>query len=220
MRSRLLAELRKGIRIGDEMVTKQLDREEQDLHPNQKKLLELLEEHKHEPLTIRELQNRLSVASTSVVQHHLKQLIKKGYLKKDLNNNKYYQIQSESPESRVSYLNLYESNPNNPTEQIPIPTQFLGFPASQAFLLRITDNSMSPKLFKGDIAIVQRDIDNPENGDIVFCTNSADVFIGEFQAISNEHSFIFSLSPRFAFKITSSSKIIGVIRGKISYQIQ
>jgi repressor LexA len=201
------------------MAVKQLEREEKDLHPNQKRLLELLERYEDKPLTVRELQDKLSVASTSVVQHHLKQLIKKGYLKRDLVNSRHYQVLTGNPENRISYLNVYESDPyGNPLDQIPIPSQILGFPASEAFLLRISDNKMSPKLFKGDLAIVQKNV-KPTNGDIVISSSKKNVSIGEFQVITRELNILLTLNPRSTSEISDLSDVVGIVRGKISYQI-
>jgi repressor LexA len=56
----------------------------EDLHPIQQKLLDLLSSNSDEPLTIRELQSEVGATSTSVVSHHITQLEKKGFIKKNL----------------------------------------------------------------------------------------------------------------------------------------
>ena len=61
-----------------------------------------------EPLTIRELQDKCGLSSTSMVAHHMLQLEKKGYLKRNPMNPRDYQIIKNGPESPVAYLNLYD----------------------------------------------------------------------------------------------------------------
>jgi repressor LexA len=56
------------------------------IHPLQEQLLKLLAKNKTDQLTIRELQEELAISSTSVVAHHLKQLEKKGLLKRNPSN--------------------------------------------------------------------------------------------------------------------------------------
>jgi repressor LexA len=63
-----------------------------ELHPVQEKLIRLLRNNITDPLTVRELQERLSISSPSVVHHHIQQLEKKGYLRRNPSNPKDYQI--------------------------------------------------------------------------------------------------------------------------------
>jgi len=58
------------------------------LHPTQKKLLDILVKNTDDELSIRDMQEILDVSSTSIVAHHLKQLEKNGYLKKNPYNPK------------------------------------------------------------------------------------------------------------------------------------
>jgi repressor LexA len=74
------------------------------LHEKQQQLSHILKENIDDPLTIRELQDRLSISSPSVVHHHIQQLEKKGYLKRNPSNPQDYQILSESPEKKITYL--------------------------------------------------------------------------------------------------------------------
>src|SRR4030042_4766145 len=99
------------------------------LHPTQKKLLYLLKKNITEPLTIRELQSALGVSSTIIVHHHMEQLEKKGYLRRNPTNPKDYQILADSPEKTITYINLYglaQCGPKgsildcNPIDRIPI----------------------------------------------------------------------------------------------------
>ncbi|MFA6281640.1 MAG: HTH domain-containing protein, partial [Candidatus Omnitrophota bacterium] len=109
------------------------------LHHTQKKLLELLKQNITEPLTIRELQSALDISSTSIVHHHMEQLEKKGYLRRNPSNPKDYQILADSPEKTITYINLYglaQCGPKGsildgiPVDRIPIASKILGFPSS------------------------------------------------------------------------------------------
>ena len=72
----------------------------------EKKLLEILRVNIDSPLTMVELKDELNVSSTSVVFHHIQQLERKGYLKRNPNNSKDYQILTD-PEKPIVYINLY-----------------------------------------------------------------------------------------------------------------
>lgn len=54
-----------------------------DLHPTQQKLLGLIGENLDTPLSQRELQDALGLSSVSIVQHHIKQLEKKGFFRRN-----------------------------------------------------------------------------------------------------------------------------------------
>src|SRR3989338_771739 len=77
------------------------------LHKVQEKLLQILKRTVTDPLTIREMQNELGISSPSVVYHHIQQLEKKGYLRRNPINPKDYQILADSPDKKITYLNLY-----------------------------------------------------------------------------------------------------------------
>lgn len=65
-----------------------------DLHPTQQKLLGLIGENLDTPLSQRELQDALGLSSVSIVQHHIKQLEKKGFFRRNPSNPRdYYKCQ-------------------------------------------------------------------------------------------------------------------------------
>ena len=77
-----------------------------NLHDKQIELIDLLKKYEDNPLTIREIKEELELSSTSLVHHHITQLEKKGYLKRNPSNPRDYQILSDA-EKPISYLNLY-----------------------------------------------------------------------------------------------------------------
>ncbi len=157
------------------------------LHPTQVKLLQLLEDTIDEPLTIRELQDRLGLSSPSLVQHHIQQLEKKGYLKRSPDNPQDYQL-LKNPERPVVYLNLYglaQCGPNGSIldgaviYRIPISTKLLSFPASEAFLVRARGDSMKPLIREGDI-VIARKTNTADVGKLVVCVNNGEALIKRF----------------------------------------
>ena len=154
------------------------------LHVTQEALLSLLKENIDSPLTIRELQELLEISSPSVVQHHILQLEKKGFLKRNPFNPKDYQILSD-PERPIVYLNLYglaQCGPKgsildgDPIDRIPIASRLLKFPSDEAFLLEAKGNSMIPKIYPGDLVIVQKS-KRADNGEVIICVNDSEVLI-------------------------------------------
>ncbi|NQT29185.1 MAG: repressor LexA [Candidatus Saganbacteria bacterium] len=194
------------------------------LHPVQKKLIDLLAKNIDDPLTIRAMQDRLGLSSPSVVAHHLSQLEKRGYLKKNPHNPRDYQILKNAPEKQITFLNLYglaHCGPNgsildgNPIDRIPISSRLLTFAASEAFMVKANGDSMKPKINDGDLVIAQK-TKRIENGKIVVCTNDGEALIKKIRRekrtvilISTNHDF-----PPFI--ASDNFKIEGEVKGIIS----
>ena len=144
------------------------------LNPTQQEILSLLIDNIGYPFTIREIQKDLELSSTSVVSFHLKQLEKKGYIKRNPLDPRDYQIYIDGPEKKIAYLNLYglaQCGPkglfldDTPIDTIPISTKVLSFPSQEAFLVEAKGDSMNPKIQEGDYVIVRKtsEIDNGKN---------------------------------------------------------
>lgn len=197
------------------------------LHPVQRKLLKLLADNIDEPLTIREIQDMLKVSSTSVVAHHLDQLEKKGYLKRNPYNPRDFQILKNAPEKQVAFLNLYglaHCGPNGtiledaPLDRIPISTRFLSFPASEGYLVKAKGDSMAPKIVEGDLVVARR-ANDIENGRIAVCINDGEALIKQIQK-ENKENILISLNPKVSpFLGADDFRIIGEVRGVISSRL-
>jgi repressor LexA len=199
------------------------------LHLAQEKLLKLLKNNISDPLSIRELQQEIGASSPSVVQHHLKQLEKKGYLRRNPNNPQDYQILHE-PDNDIAYLNLYgmaQCGPNgqlldgNPIDRIAVYSPLLSFPASDAFLVKAHGDSMKPEINSGDMIIAKKSLDIP-NGGIAVCVNDEKVLVKRIQKIHNENGSItynlISLNPEFPPFIASTNfHIEGIVKGVLKY---
>lgn len=196
------------------------------IHPNQQALLKLLRDNVDDPLTIRELQETLQISSPSVVQHHIEQLEKKGYLKRNPSNPRDYQILSD-PEKPIVYLNLYglaHCGPKglildgNPIDRIPIASRLINFAVDEAFLVEAKGDSMEPKIKAGDLIIAQRKrVAN--NGDMIVCVNKSKALIktyhkhkdGIILQSANENKYPPILADKTNFRIE------GIVKGIIHY---
>lgn len=196
------------------------------LHKHQLRLLEILKSNQDEPLTIRELMDRLGVTSPSVVQHHLLQLENKGYLRKNPANPKDYQILADSPDKDITYLNQYglaQCGPSgsildgNPIDRIPISSKILGFPSSEAFMVKAKGDSMEPKINAGDLVIAKKTSEF-KSGGIYVCINNEQALIKQVNN-DGKNLILASLNPDYQpFVAAIDFRIEGEVRGILSYQ--
>lgn len=199
-----------------------------NLHRTQARLLELLKQNHTEPLTMMELKDQLNLSSTSVVFHHIRQLEKKGFLRRNPANTNDYQVLAEDDkDKKIAYLNLYglaQCGPNGvvledaPVDRIPISTQILGFSSSDAFLVRARGNSMMPKIYNNDLVIVKK-TENINDGDVAVCVNDGQAVIKKVRK-SGSKIFLFSENNDFeSFPASDDFRVVGVVRGVLSYTI-
>ncbi|MCK5460919.1 HTH domain-containing protein [Candidatus Gracilibacteria bacterium] len=198
----------------------------QELHPAQKRLLEILKKNSDEPLSVRKIQEIMEVSSPSVVQHHIKQLEKKGYLRRNPLNPKDYQILAESPDKQVTFLNLYglaQCGPNgsvfdgDPIERVPISSKILGFPSSEAFMVKAKGDSMTPRIHEKDL-VIARKINHADNGSIVVCVNNGETLIKKIQ--KENGVILVSLNSKYPpFVANEDFRVEGVVKGVYSYEI-
>ena len=157
------------------------------LHQKQIELLELLKSHISDPLTMEELADLLNVSGKSVVFHHIKQLEKKGFLKRNPANPRDYIILKD-PERNVVYLPMYgcaKCGPEGtllsgvPTRVVPVDPAMIYFPASTGFMVEAKGDSMENIIAPRDWLIVEQNR-CPQNRDIVVCVNQGEVMVKRF----------------------------------------
>jgi repressor LexA len=198
------------------------------LHATQKKLLDLLKVHFDDPLTVRELQEKLNLSSTSLVHHHILQLEKNGYLKRNPNNPQDYEVVADSPDKKIVFLNLYglaHCGPTgsildgNPIDRIPLSRKLLSISASDAFLVRAKGDSMKPKINEGDL-VVARKTAKPENGATVVCVNNGEALIKKVQKEKQGYILTSLNSEKYPpFLASEDFRIIGEVKNIFSYNI-
>lgn len=196
---------------------------EQYLHKLQQKLLELLEKNADSPLTIRELQSEIGATSTSVVTHHLTQLEKKGFLKKNPANPRDFQI-LKTPDKEIAHLNLYglaACGPNgsildgDPIDRIPVSTRFIPFASHDAFMVKAKGNSMLPKINPGDFVIAKK-AHHANDGEVVVCVNNEEALIKKIKLEKNGVILV-SLNTEFQpFLAAQDFRIEGIVKGIIT----
>jgi repressor LexA len=200
---------------------------EKYLHPAQQKILNILEKNAENPLTIREMQSDIGASSTSIVTHHISQLEKKGYIKKNPYNPRDYQI-LQTPEKEIVYLNLYglaTCGPNgitldgNPIERVPVSTKFIPFPSDQAFMVKARGDSMLPKISNGDYVIVKH-INSAEDGEIVVGVNDGKAIIKKIKKVDKANIILISLNKEYEpFLASENFKIEGIVKGVITNKL-
>lgn len=198
------------------------------LHETQERLLALLKEHETDPLTMRELQERLDLSSPSVVLHHIRQLEERGYLRRNPSNPRDYQILADGQEKKIAYLNLYglaSCGPRgvclegNPIDSIPIATKILGFSSADAFLVRAKGNSMTPKIYNNDLVIVKK-TNVANNGDIVVCANDGEALIKRIEKLEDKILLKSENEKEFkAFFASDDFRVEGIVKGVLSYKV-
>ncbi len=198
-----------------------------NLHPIQKELLEILRQHQDEPLTVRELQEFVDASSTSVVHHHLLQLEKKGYLRRNPSNPSDYQVLADTPERKITYLNLYglaTCGPNGyildgtPIEKIPISSKILGFASSEAFMVKAKGDSMEPAISNGDL-VIARKTNQAKDKDFIVCVNDGEALIKQFKKEDDNVILISVNSSKYPpFLAKEDFRIEGVVKSIITYQ--
>lgn len=194
------------------------------LHPRQSSILELLKNNVDNPLTLIALSQEVGIDSPGVLYHHLRQLERKGYLKRNPNNPKEY-IVLDAPEKKVVYINKYgmaQCGPNGsildgtPVEQIPIATSLLRFPASEAFIVEARGDSMEPKIKSGDIVIAKKQ-NSADHGDIVVCVYDEKALIKQFLLIG-KRVVLHSLNEEEPLiEVLSDFRIEGVVKNVLQY---
>jgi repressor LexA len=197
------------------------------LHPVQAQLLELLRKHHEEPMTIRELQEAVNASSTSVVVHHLQQLERKGFIKRNPYNPRDYQILEDGPEPAVALVNVYglaSCGPGgsildgNPVDRIPIGARLLSFPASQAFMVRAKGRSMEPTIHEGDLVIVRR-VTECRDGGIYVCVNNEESMIKRLRK-NGQNLILESVNREFPpFVAADDFRVEGEVRTIISGKV-
>jgi repressor LexA len=131
------------------------------------------------------------IYSPGVLYHHLRQLERKGYLKRNPDNPKDYNIM-DSPEKAIVYINKYgmaQCGPEgillngNVIDRIPIASSLLRFPASLAFIVEARGDSMEPKITNGDVIIVKKQ-NFAESGDLIVCVHNEKVLLKQLLIVA------------------------------------
>lgn len=196
-------------------------------HPTQQRILAYLSENGEAAITVRELQEELGLSSTSVVHHHLKQLESKGYIRKDPQTH-VFEILRHGQGEDSAFVNLYglaqcgaqgRLLDQTPEERIPVASRLIGFPESEAFLVRARGDSMEPRIHEGDLIIARR-AQQARSGDVVVCSLNGEALIKQWVPISDNRIELRSFNEAYAPVAVDDMDtffIVGLVRGVLSY---
>lgn len=193
------------------------------LHPKQLALLDILKANISDPLTMEELADRLGVCGKSVAFHHLQQLEKKGYLKRNPENPRDYIILKD-PERNVVYLKMYgmaKCGPAGtildgaPARIVPVDPSMIYFPACKGFMVEAKGDSMESLISPKDWLIVES-CRTPKNKDVVVCVNNGEVMVKRFNQDGNT-VILQSENTRYSPIVadTQSFHVEGIVRSII-----
>lgn len=197
------------------------------LHPTQAKLLEILKNNITDPLTMEELADRLNVGSKSVIFHHIKQLEKKGFLKRNPANPRDYMILKD-PQRNVVYLKMYgmaKCGPagtildGTPTRVVPVDPSMVYFPVGKGFMVEAKGDSMEHLISPKDWLIVETN-HLPKNKDVVVCVNNGEVLVKRFNN-DGKNVILQSENPAYAPIVADPATfhVEGIVRSIIKRSV-
>lgn len=191
------------------------------LHPKQQQLYELLLDRKaDESLTLEEMREDLDVGSLNTVVHHLKQLEKKGYIRRNGENGTLEAL--PAPVRDIVYLNLYGTvgcsptgffNDDNIIDRIPFPAKKIRV-SPDSFLVEARGDSMEPLIHNKDLVLVDKVPVN--NGDTVVVVHGDQAKLKKLYK-EKKHVILQSLNTKYEPVIAEPEDIrpVGVVRGVI-----
>ena len=193
------------------------------MHPAQKQLLDLLNSQSIENLTLTEIGQRIGIEQRQLVSHHLKQLERKGYIKKEQNTNTY--IPLTNPLTANIVLPIYgmaqcghqdRINNNYNVEKVELPTKILNIKSVEGlFLVRAEGLSMSPEIKEGDLVLVKKQEEKDIENQTCLVIDDGTAKIKKVLNTVNEHVLI-STNPNFSPKIAGEDfRILGVVKNVI-----
>ncbi len=179
------------------------------------------------PPSIREISKGVNLKSPATTHVHVKNLIEKGYLKRNANNHKLLELlvpnefeQTSTTTIKVPLLgNVAAGNPieaiENPEEYISLPTELVPR-NSEVFTLKVKGESMiNVGILDKDIVIIERS-NTAKNGEIVVAMNEDnEVTLKTFYKEENyirlqpENDF---MTPIIMKNVTILGKAIGLYR--------
>lgn len=180
------------------------------------------------PPTVREIGSEAKLSSPATIHFHLKQLEKKGYIKKDDNKNRTLEILvpneylKKNEEKIVDVPLLGKVTAGTPIEAIETPDEYFSLPTNlvpakkEVFTLKVSGESMiNVGIYDGDILIVERR-DTARNGEtVVAMNNQNEVTVKTFYK-ENGHFRLQpendTMEPIILKEVTIIGKVIGLYR--------
>ena len=180
--------------------------------------------------SLREIGEQIGVGKKpQIVAHHLHQLEKKGFIRRDQSNLKKYNV-LKIPTSDVVYINLYKSAECGPegllgedtiVDKIPLSSRTFGISnPDDYFLIKARGKSMEPMIRDGDL-ILAKVQQNVENGSVAVVVHDSMPKIKKIIKDNNGKGFysLVSLNPDYSkedvFETDENLRIVGLVKGII-----
>ena len=179
------------------------------------------------PPTVREIGKALDISSPATIHAHLKNLEKKGIIRKDNSKNRAIELLVENelavPSDEIAKVPLLgKITAGSPIEAIEMPDEYFSLPAyllpkgKDVFTLKVSGESMiNAGIFDGDVVIVERS-NTARNGEIIVAmTDENEVTLKTFYKekdyfrLQPENDF---MTPIILKNVTILGKAIGLYR--------
>lgn len=174
------------------------------------------------PPSVREICHGLQLGSTSTVHGYLKRLEKNGYLERNQSRSRSMKVIGEHWDALVSLPLVGSVKAGVPAlaeetieEYISLPAHFVNCSAEEAFILRVSGESMiNAGILHNDSIIVHRNVE-VHNGDIVVALIGDEATVKRFYKeqdcirLQPENDF---MEPIYAKEVTILGKVIGLLR--------
>ena len=191
----------------------------------QKRLLQILRNTAEEGYTYTEMMREVGASSTSQIHHHLKQLERKGLLKRDPENPQIYRVIDEA-EPEFAFLPLMtlascghgvDHDSQHAIESVPVRSSLVRTPLEKSYLVKAEGDSMSPRINPKDIVLVEEFNEGQHNplDKVVVCTHKDNIMMKQYAKVHN-HVALVSLNEKYAPIIVENPdelKIHGIVRG-------
>lgn len=202
------------------------------LHNFQARLLEVLREmHETDGYSLEQLRRAIGASSKSQVVHHIYQLERKGLLKRDPDNpNNFIVFGENEAEHSFFFLPLLAlascggrgiDNAQHVIERIPVSSTLIPGRVSDSYLVQASGDSMEPRIYHGDILIVEKISNNLDPvGKIVLCEEDGEAKIKQYTKCGN-NIVLASLNREYPPHVITPSKfhLHGIIRGVLFSKI-
>ncbi len=196
------------------------------LHATQEAILEVLKRGV-EGLSLRDIAREVEVRSPATVAHHLRQLEKKGYLRRNPANPSEYTLLKD-PVKDIAYVNLYgwaSCGPGeflaetNVRDRVPLSTRLFGV-TDRSFLVRARGDSMVPAIADGDLVLVERKPRVETNAvALVICGEEPRI---KKVIFAGDRVVLASLNPAYPPEVYGEGEalvILGEVKGVIKFSV-
>jgi repressor LexA len=216
-------------RIYEDDNTRQTDEKKGKLTARQKQVLEFIRNfigREGFPPTVRDIAGTLKIVSLNAVRRHLLALEKKGYLRIEPGRSRGIQLLDQVDKNtfepadwkNVPIMGKVAAGPLTAAEQdiegyLSVDPNFWGG-SDDMFLLRISGNSMYPRLEEGDLVMVRRQA-YAESGSLVVALENDEATVKQL-ITKNDRKYLHPINPAYSdIELSGTFSINGVVVGLI-----